>query len=368
MDDLLILGKTITLSGPITMDAGKTLTVTGTTGSNTLQGPNVDNLWTISSLGSGDLIPATGEAVSFSNIQTAVGGSGNDTFSFADGATFYFIDGGGDAPEVNILDYTLFTTTAHVNWTNHTASNLLSGFIHIQEAIGNYVVDTPTISIDTYTILKLYLALNQTNTFLNRFAPADIFLYQKYDVKDYALIENLNIKQKNSIPTLHPLLLQQEEINNITFKFSLLPQKNVFFTKRMLKKAQEDAEKQKAKNLKKKELLSRQLQSQSKSHEPSNTSSLTSEATEKKTKETIFPEKTSQENSDPQQSPLEQRSIVKMLSPAENSPSNESITREPLPSAPAVKAPLAQVSEIHPIKIPGPVNPNLEISTKTQKE
>ncbi|MGE5624021.1 MAG: filamentous hemagglutinin N-terminal domain-containing protein, partial [Bacillota bacterium] len=82
--------------------ASGTLTgsINGGGGSNTLQGDNVVNSWTVTGSNAGTV---TGVGGSFTNIGSLVGGSNNDTFTFNNGATVTgTVDGG--AGGVNVLD------------------------------------------------------------------------------------------------------------------------------------------------------------------------------------------------------------------------------------------------------------------------
>jgi hypothetical protein len=185
-------------------------TLNGGAGMNSLHGANQNTLWSITGLGTGSL-PTSAGVTSFQNIQNAVGGSGDDVFRFNDQAMFYFIDGGGNAPEVNVLDYSLFNEPATVNFFNKTASNLVVGFDHIQKVIGNYIIIDPMVLEEN---IKVYLALNQTNTFLSKFVPLDLFLYHQYYLKDYEIIQNL--LKRGSF--LHPIVLQEMQVKRNIFE------------------------------------------------------------------------------------------------------------------------------------------------------
>jgi hypothetical protein len=189
----------------------------GSGGENTVYGANQDTIWSITSLGKG-ILPTTGGFTSFQNIQYAVGGTANDTFLFSDGATFYLVNGGGGAPEVNTLDYSLYTTTVYVSFSEETATNLIFGFYNIQNVVGNYRL-LPPVSEYKYAEVKVSLALSQTEKFLNMFNPLDLFLFYKYEIKDYEIVKNLKVKKKK---ILHPFLLQKEQVNTNIFEAPLI--------------------------------------------------------------------------------------------------------------------------------------------------
>jgi hypothetical protein len=183
----------------------------GGTGTNTLRGANQDTVWNITGLGAGILSTTAGSTI-FQNIQYAVGGSANDRFVFSNGAMFYFVDGGGNSPEVNTLDYSLFTTPVIIYPFSDTSSNLVSGFAHIQLIVGNFIFYQPEIK---YAIVENYLALNQINTFLNGFSPLDNFLYYTHDLKDTELLNNLFSKNGK---ILYLLYREERQVNNNVFE------------------------------------------------------------------------------------------------------------------------------------------------------
>jgi hypothetical protein len=86
---------TLTLLSPVRTAP---TTINGGSGTNTLQGANVDNTWAVSGVNSGKV-----GSVSFSNFQKLMGGAANDTFEFAAStARVSTINGGSGA---NKLDY-----------------------------------------------------------------------------------------------------------------------------------------------------------------------------------------------------------------------------------------------------------------------
>ncbi len=92
------------LTGGTSTDAfvlsGGTLSgsINGGGGSDTLTGDNVTNSWTITGANTGTV---TGIGGTFSNIQNLVGGTGNDTFTFSDGATLSGTLNGGSAARIS---------------------------------------------------------------------------------------------------------------------------------------------------------------------------------------------------------------------------------------------------------------------------
>ena len=76
------------------------------------------------------------------NISAIIGGSGTNTFVFADGASFDgTIDGG--AGTINTLDYSAYTTAVNVDLSEETATGT-SGISNISKVIGGAGADTLT--------------------------------------------------------------------------------------------------------------------------------------------------------------------------------------------------------------------------------
>ncbi len=92
--------------------------INGGGGTNTLTGDNVTNAWTITGANTGTV---TGVGGTFSNIQNLVGGTGNDTFTFSDGATLSGTVNGG-AGGTNILDLSAYSTGVDVTLTGSTGN------------------------------------------------------------------------------------------------------------------------------------------------------------------------------------------------------------------------------------------------------
>jgi hypothetical protein len=91
----------------------RTLTIVGGGGNDTLIGSNQGNTFTLSGNDSGTLSgSAYGSSVLFSQFNNLAGGSGGDTFRFADGASLSgSITGGGNAT----LDYSAYSTSVLVD-------------------------------------------------------------------------------------------------------------------------------------------------------------------------------------------------------------------------------------------------------------
>jgi hypothetical protein len=110
------------------------LDITGGTGTNTLQGPNLANTWNITGSNAGDIGGGT-----FSAMQNLTGGSNTDSFVFSDGAGVTgTIDGGLDTDQ---LDNTAYTTAVIVNLQTSTATGT-GGFAGIEVFHGGTVNDT----------------------------------------------------------------------------------------------------------------------------------------------------------------------------------------------------------------------------------
>lgn len=121
-----VTGPTASVTGAITsIDLGNGIntatiqslnnnvnSLTGTAGTNTLVGPNAATTWNINTANAGSL-PVSGSNVNFSAVQNLTGGSGDDTFVFADAASVAgTIDGGAGT---NTLNYTAYSTPVAVN-------------------------------------------------------------------------------------------------------------------------------------------------------------------------------------------------------------------------------------------------------------
>jgi hypothetical protein len=111
--------------------AGVSLTLTGGTGTDTLQGPNSANTWQITGANSGTL----NGTVTFASVQNLSGGSASDAFKFQTGGSLAGrIDGGGGT---NALDYSAFVGDVTVDLPLGLASAVASGILNIQNVNGS---------------------------------------------------------------------------------------------------------------------------------------------------------------------------------------------------------------------------------------
>ncbi len=137
--------------------AGGTLSgsINGGAGINTLMGDNVANTWTVTGANTGTL---TGIGGTFANIQNLTGGTGNDSFTFSNGATETLVNGGAGGNSLNLSAY---TTATNVSLTgpgsagyNGTATGI-SGFSNMGTLTGSATA-TNTLTGDasgaTYTL------------------------------------------------------------------------------------------------------------------------------------------------------------------------------------------------------------------------
>jgi hypothetical protein len=128
-----------------------TVTLNGAGAGNALFGPNVNQMWNITGANAGNL----GSKLLFTDVQSLVGGSGNDTFRFLPaGSVSGIIVGSGG---INKLDYSLGgTTPAFVELSTAEASrvngNAPNGFFGIQSLIANPAVDNTLVGPDTDTL------------------------------------------------------------------------------------------------------------------------------------------------------------------------------------------------------------------------
>jgi hypothetical protein len=102
--------------------------INGGSGTNTLEGPNATNTWTITGPNAGTM-----GNLSFDKFANLIGGTGNDTFKFLDGAGVTgTIDGGGGAAA---LDYSAYTTPVTVNLATGQATGIGGGVANIRADI-----------------------------------------------------------------------------------------------------------------------------------------------------------------------------------------------------------------------------------------
>ena len=106
----------------------------GGSGNNTLTGANADNAWQITGANAGSV-----DGTTFTGFGILTGGTANDTFVFADGASVTGrLDGGAG---LNALDYSAYTTSVTVNLLTGTATGT-NGVANIQKVIGGHGDDT----------------------------------------------------------------------------------------------------------------------------------------------------------------------------------------------------------------------------------
>ncbi|MGB2825006.1 MAG: filamentous hemagglutinin N-terminal domain-containing protein, partial [Phycisphaerae bacterium] len=154
--------RTVTLSGTGTSDgfAGDETSITGTfdnidavigsssaTG-DSLTGINATAVW---ALGGTNTYTST-NALTFSNIEDLAGGSGADTFDFADAATVGGgIDGAGGTDTLDWADYTtaravVLTGTGTTDGFDGTQASITSGFSNIDGVVGSSSATTDSLS------------------------------------------------------------------------------------------------------------------------------------------------------------------------------------------------------------------------------
>ena len=138
------------INGPITVNAGEGAdtivvggmastgsgSVNGGEGSDTLIGPDEDNTWMLSGNNAGTL----NGGLEFQEVENLVGGSGNDTFVFADQAAVSgTLNGGGG---VNQLDYSAYTSPVVVDPQTGTATGTggIRNFNNLRGGSGNDVL------------------------------------------------------------------------------------------------------------------------------------------------------------------------------------------------------------------------------------
>src|SRR5262249_46330826 len=134
-NDTFILGST----------QGATTTIDGGNGTDTVQGANVANTWTISGAGAGNV-----NGIVFSNVESLTGGTANDTFNFCgSGSIAGAIDGGTGT---NTLDYSLYATGVTVNLLAGTGTGIGTTIANIQNLTGSPQNDSLTGNASNNTI------------------------------------------------------------------------------------------------------------------------------------------------------------------------------------------------------------------------
>jgi hypothetical protein len=108
----------------------------GGAGNNTLIGPDDNHLhtWDVTGLNAGTLYDPAEAAVTFKSIQNLKGGSGDDLFAFANGASISgAVDGGGGT---NSLDYLALTGNVLVDLQTGSATGVGGSIANIQNVTG----------------------------------------------------------------------------------------------------------------------------------------------------------------------------------------------------------------------------------------
>lgn len=119
--------------------------IRGGGGSNTLVGANIPNTWVISSASAGTL-----NGAAFSDIESLTGGSSTDSFAFQpSGSVSGSVNGGGGT---GTLDYSSRSLAIVVNFATNTATAIGGTISNITSVIGSSGIDTLT-------------GANSTNTF-----------------------------------------------------------------------------------------------------------------------------------------------------------------------------------------------------------
>lgn len=109
--------------------------IMGSTGNNSFTGANVNSTWNITSASAGNV-----NGVNFSRFANLIGGSQNDTFVFAPGASVATINGGGGS--ANSMDYTGWTSAVTVDLNTVTNIQSLLGGSGNNTLLGRNIVNT----------------------------------------------------------------------------------------------------------------------------------------------------------------------------------------------------------------------------------
>jgi hypothetical protein len=126
-------GVTFTVQGT---PAGVPVTVSAGAGQNNLAGPDTANTWHLRGSNTGDV---NGQ-VQYQGMTSLTGGSANDTFVFANGATMTGVVDGKAG--LNTLDYTAYQTATTVDLIAGTATGVAGGIRNIGAVRGATVVVT----------------------------------------------------------------------------------------------------------------------------------------------------------------------------------------------------------------------------------
>jgi hypothetical protein len=126
-------GNTFTFTGT---SMGVPATIQGGGTANTVVGPNLANVWNITSANAGNL---NGASWSFTGIQNLTGGNQSNDFIFSKGATLSgSLNGGGGGT----LDESAFTTAVTVNLQTHKATGITGTFSNMTEFFGGSAKNT----------------------------------------------------------------------------------------------------------------------------------------------------------------------------------------------------------------------------------
>ena len=132
--------------------------VGGSASNNLVLAPNSDTTFNVTSLNAGNL---NGE-IAFSNFAILTGGSGNDTFKFANGATITgSINGGGG---VNTLDDSAYTTTVTANLPASRATAVGGTVSNVQAYVGGSASNNLVLAPNTDTTFNVTSLNAETST------------------------------------------------------------------------------------------------------------------------------------------------------------------------------------------------------------
>ncbi|QVL55681.1 MAG: filamentous hemagglutinin N-terminal domain-containing protein [Simkaniaceae bacterium] len=133
-DDIFVFDGAYSLSGSIN----------GNTGNNQITGPNTNTSWTITGIGAGSLLPDTlSQGISFSNIESIVGGTGNDTITIAvNGKLSGGVNGGGGTNQVIGPNATTTWTVTADNAGMVSSGGLTTPLNNTQSFTGGNQADT----------------------------------------------------------------------------------------------------------------------------------------------------------------------------------------------------------------------------------
>jgi hypothetical protein len=148
--------QTLAATGTAGFTGVKTIDGNGT--ATTLIGANTTNTWNITGLDSGSV-----GGTNFAQVNHLTGGTGNDTFTFADGTG---IDGGIDGGKgTNVLNYAAYTTPVTVNLATLTAMGA-STIANFETFTGGTSTSDTLISPDTVNTWNISsLNTGKLNTF-----------------------------------------------------------------------------------------------------------------------------------------------------------------------------------------------------------